>query len=124
MGPCISDLIDSTLSQSNSWPYASTITPVVDICSSYQPIIYLPLRNGYLLRLQPEIKSQASGYNCSGKISLREGLKYFIQQFAEKIPTSCLQLIESTFHLPYSFPTSKILHTLPELYLNSLVLAL
>lgn len=124
MGPCISDLIDSTLSQPNSCPYPSTITHVVDICSFYQPNIYLPLRNGYLPRLQPEIKSQASGYNCSGKISLREGLKYFIKQFTGKYPLHVLQLIESTFYLPYSFPTSKIPHTLPELYLNSLVLVL
>lgn len=120
MGPWISDLIDSMLSQPNSWPYTSPITHVVDICSFYTPNIYLPLRNGYLPRLQPEIKSQTSGYNCSGKISL----KYSIKQFTGKYPLHALQLMESTFHLPYSLPTSKIPHTLPELYLNSLVLAL
>lgn len=124
MGPWISDLMDSTLSQPNSWPCASTITHVVDICSFYQPNIYLPLRNGCLPRLQPEVKSQASGYNFSEKISLREGLKCPIKQFTGKYPLHVLQLLESTFHLPYSFPTSKILHTLPELYLNSLVLVL
>lgn len=61
------------------------------------------LWNRYLPRMQPNAtysqSTQASGYNCSGKASLRGGQRCYIKQFMGKSPLHVFPPIGSVIHL-------------------------